>query len=239
MLDAMSIKKCIQYDASKGTNTGFVNLGVGGPTDSDDVATEVLVFMVVGLTGKWKAPVAYFLTNSLQATTQHKLVKHTIISLNEIGIQTCAMTLDGHATNVAMCSLFGCQMDPALELKSHFNIDGYDQPIYVFLDACHMIKLVRNLLQAYQIIKSPTGAIKWQYIHFLHQEQQTLGLRFANKLSQRHLEFQKQKMKVNLAVQTISSSVAKALQLMLQLKQAQFFGCEATIEFIQVLVTFN
>ena len=148
----------------------------------------------------------------------------------------CALTLDGHATNVAMCSLLGCQLDPTKHLKTYFYVDGHPEPIYVFMDACHMIKLVRNMLQACRVIKSPSGAVRWSFIELLHQQQQDLGLRFANKLSQRHIDFQKQKMKVNLAVQTISDSVAKALQFLLQSGLPQFAGCQYTIEFIKVCI---
>jgi len=87
MLDAMSIKKAIEYDNATGKSTGFVNLG--DSIDHDEAATEVLVFMVVGLLGHWKAPVAYFLTHTLEAATQQQLVLHTIRSLMEVGIQVC------------------------------------------------------------------------------------------------------------------------------------------------------
>jgi len=234
MLDAMSIKKAIQYDNSTGLSTGFVNLGDN--TEHDDEATEVLVFMIVGLRGHWKAPVAYFFTHTLQASTQQQLVLHTISSLREIDMQVCALTMDGHATNVAMCSLLGCQLDPAKHLKTYFYVEGCPEPVYVFMDACHMIKLVRNMLQACKVIKTPSGEVRWKFIELLHQQQQDLGLRIANRLSQRHVDFQKQKMKVNLAVQTISDSVAKALQFMLQMDVPQFAGCEGTIEFIKVCI---
>ena len=232
MLDAMSIKKAIEYDQATGTSTGFVNLG--NNVDSQEECTEALVFMVVGLTGRWKAPVAYFLTHVLSAATQHQLVLHTIQSLAEIGMQVCTLTMDGHATNTAMCGLFGCQLDPSKHLKTYFYVDGCAEPIFVIMDACHMIKLVRNMLQAYKSIKTSAGNIEWKYIQCLHNKQQDLGLRFANKLSQKHLDFHKQKMKVNLAVQTISNSVAKALELLQQFEVPGFDGCDCTIEFIKV-----
>lgn len=239
MLDAMSLKKAVEYDQASGQCTGFVNLGDLGNSQEEEECTEVLVFMVVGLMGRWKAPVAYFLTHTLSAATQHQLLLHTIKSLMEIEVQVCAITMDGHASNIAMCKLFGCQMDPTKHMKTYFVVEGYAEPIYVIMDACHMIKLLRNMFQAYKCLKTDGGCIKWKYIECLHHQQQDLGLKFANKLSQKHVEFTKQKMKVNLAVQTISNSVAKALQLMLELKVADFAGCEATIEFIKVHVHVN
>jgi len=223
MLDAMSIKKAIQYDNSTGLSTGFVNLGDN--IEHGEEATEVLVFMIVGLRGHWKAPVAYFFTHTLQASTQQQLVLHTISRLREIGVQVCALTMDGHAMNVAMCSLLGCQLDPAKHMKTYFYVEGCSEPIYVFMDACHMIKLVRNMVQACRVIKAPSGEVRWRFIELLHQQQQDLGLRTANR-SQRHVDFQKQKMKVNLAVQTISDSVAKALQFLLQMDLAQTNQCK-------------
>ena len=211
-------------------------MNLGDNIEHDEKATEVLVLMIVGLQGHWKAPVAHFFTRTLQASTQQQLVLHTISSLREIGVQVCAITMDGHATNVAMCSLLGCQLDPSKRMKTYFFMDCSSEPIYVFMDACHMIKLVRNTLQACRVIKAPGGTVKWNYIELLHHQQQDLGLRVANKLSNRHIDFQKQKMKVNLAVHTISSSVAKALQFMMQMGLEQFAGCECTVEFIEVCI---
>ncbi|XP_014675323.1 PREDICTED: uncharacterized protein LOC106815382 isoform X2 [Priapulus caudatus] len=60
-----------------------------------------------------------------------------------------------------------------------------------------------------------------------------MGLRFANKLSKTHLNFHQQKMKVSLAVQTFSSSVAKALEIGRILGFPQCDGSEATCKFIK------
>ena len=53
MVDAMSIRRQIVYDAVTQQMTGFVDLGDG--CNDEGEATEVLVFMLVGLTGHWKA----------------------------------------------------------------------------------------------------------------------------------------------------------------------------------------
>ena len=72
------------------------------------------------------------------------------------------------------------------------------------------------------------------YIENLHNLQQEEGLRAGNKLRSAHIEWQRQKMKVNLAAQTLSSSVADALEFCQKdIKFTQFKGCEATVEFIR------
>ena len=59
------------------------------------------------------------------------------------------------------------------------------------------------------------------------------GLRLGNKLRAAHIKWKQQKMTVNLAAQTFSSSVAGALEFCSDvLKLKQFEGPTATIKFI-------
>lgn len=48
-LDAMAIKKHVQYNPHTQKMSGYVDMGNG--MDETDLATEVLVFMVVGIHG--------------------------------------------------------------------------------------------------------------------------------------------------------------------------------------------
>jgi len=58
MLDAMSIRKHIDYSAATGEYIGFVDLGAG--TDSTADANEVLVFLLVCLCESlWKLESTY------------------------------------------------------------------------------------------------------------------------------------------------------------------------------------
>ena len=61
------------------------------------------------------------------------------------------------------------------------------------------------------------------------------GLRLANKLKKIHINWKQRKMKVNLAAQALSSSMANALEYCAkELKLPKFQGCEATVEFIRM-----
>lgn len=115
--------------------------------------------MLVGLRSRWKAPVAYYLSRGLSAETQTQLLLHCLEKLQEIGIQVHCLTMDGHACNTAMCSKLGARIatQPGAEIKPYFTMPSSDSKIYILFDPCHMIKLVRNLLDAYKIIKSPSG----------------------------------------------------------------------------------
>lgn len=77
MLDAMSIKKKhVQYDPQTLTLSGFVDMG--DRLNEDDISSKALVFMVVGLKGYWRAPIAYYLTKTIPPETQKVLVEHSL-----------------------------------------------------------------------------------------------------------------------------------------------------------------
>lgn len=149
-----------------------------------------------GLKSHWKAPVAFFFTRGLQAETQKELVLHTLHALHDRGFVVHCITMDGHATNLGMSRMLGAQMANADQLKPYFTLPDHTQKIFILLDPCHMIKLVRNMLHCYGVIKSPQGEIRWSFIQDLHKIQETIGLRLANKLSSRHIDYQQNKMKV-------------------------------------------
>ena len=62
----------------------------------------------------------------------------------------------------------------------------------------------------------------------LQELQESEGLHLANKLRSNHINWKPQKMKVNLAAQALSSSVADALEYCEgRLKMPQFQGCQS------------
>ena len=107
---------------------------------------------------------AYFFTSGLTAATQKELLMHTMQCLEENGLVIHCLALDGHATNLSMCRLLGASLHDANNFRPFFTLPDGKHPIYVLLDPCHVIKLVRNLLQAYGAIKTPEGIVKWSYV---------------------------------------------------------------------------
>lgn len=235
MLDAMAIKKHVQYDPQSQTMSGFVDMG--DRINQSDIASEALVFLVVGLQGYWKAPIGYYLTKSLTPETQSVLVVHALEELNQRQIKVVCMTMDGHASNISMCTQLGCDLKatPCEPLKTHFPHPRTRDKVFVMMDACHMLKLTRNMLEAYSPILSVTGTINWKYIVHLNDVQKKSGLHAANRVTDKHVYFGNQKMKVSLAAQALSNSVAVALRTLRDLKEyAVFQDCEATAEFIEI-----
>ena len=69
----------------------------------------------------------------------------------------------------------------------------------------------------------------------LHEIQQSEGLKFANRMSTQHIEFQRHKMNVRIAAQTLSSSVADAIGYLQYIKHPGFEDAAGTIGFIRVI----
>ena len=64
VVDGMSIQEHLEFDNSIRSTIRYVDLGCFGQ-ESEEVAKEALVVMLVGLRGHWKIPVAYYLVKGV------------------------------------------------------------------------------------------------------------------------------------------------------------------------------
>lgn len=78
--------------------------------------------------------------------------------------------------------------------------------------------------------------LNFPHIKNLHNIQESSGVHLANKLRQAHILFKRKKMNVKLAAQTLSESVASAIEFCQVSDINGFNDCEPTINFIR---TFN
>jgi hypothetical protein len=126
-------------------------------------------------------------------------------------IKVSSLTFDGTATNFSVATQLGARL-LYTELKPWFLHPVTNERVHIILDPCHMVKLIRNTLADWHILVDEDGRkIKWEFFKTLVDLQQTEGLHAANKLTQRHINFRQEIMKVRLAVQIFSRSVAAAL----------------------------
>ena len=237
MLDAMALKKEIVYDPKYGKYSGFVDCGNFLPTSDDSLATEALVFMAVGLTNRWKFPVAYFLTDHLSGEVQAEIVKQLICALTEAGLTVHGVVCDGSYANQSMASSLGCSlMIPGMTKSSFPHPLDPSEEVYFIFDACHLVKLVRNCLATLGTIYHKGDRISWSFIERLYEFQQKDNLHLANKLKTKHVQWQRHKMNVKVAVQALSSSVADAIDFLREdLKITEFAGSARTTEFIRTI----
>lgn len=231
----MAIRQHLEYDRSTGKYYGRVDMGSGTDNDSLAVAKECLVFLVVSINGNWKLPIGYFLAHSLNSAQKVELVRHALHVLSNAGVNIISLTFDGCSTNITAAKLLDCNFTVDT-LNTSFASEYDDSKIVAIFDAAHMIKLVRNAFGEKKIfLDYENNEINFEYVQRLCYLQEQEGCHLANKLRKNHILFFKQKMKVKLATQLLSQSVADALKFCNDtLKLHQFSNAGATISFIEL-----
>jgi hypothetical protein len=78
--------------------------------DHQLLATQILVFYVVGLDGKWRSPVAYYFTTHLTGLSQSKVLNDVIVACHEFDVNVKVVTFDGLAANLTMVNCLGANI---------------------------------------------------------------------------------------------------------------------------------
>ena len=106
VFDAMAIRKQTLWDAKQDEFVAFVNCRaqIEAP---ETMASEALVFALVGLRSHWKCPIAYFLIDKLSASVQAESVLKALTLTSEAGLKVWCITSDGTSANVATFKLLG------------------------------------------------------------------------------------------------------------------------------------
>jgi hypothetical protein len=227
VIDSMSIRKRLVVNRSSGLLDGYITIG-----DDKKLAGEALVFLLVPILGGQRYPIAYFLVEKCDAEIQSRLIQQCLVMTGERGIDIINITCDGCPSNISTLTKLGANL-PALPYFTHPILEHF---VYVTLDPVHMLKLARNALATLRRLKSSDGMVDYKYIEDLVTFQDSVGLRLANKLSKRHLKWHNMKMKVRLAAQTLSSSVADALDY-LAATDVNFKDSGPTVVFIRMVCT--
>ena len=156
------------------------------------------------------------------------------------GIKVWSVTADGTAylVNLGTFEILGCSFNGSYnEMTTSIIHPTTGEEVFIILDPCHMLKLARNALAHLGTIVDGEGnAIRWHHIEELQKLQEVEGLNLGNKLSPIHQKFQKHKMNVRLAAQTLSSSVANAVEFLdKSMKLPSFRDSHGTVIFIRTI----
>lgn len=234
VMDEMAIRQHEEWVPSQGKSYGYVDMGTGSTENT--IASNALVFLLNCVNGSWKIPVGYFLISGIKAESKKGLVQECLKKCFEVGIKVISLTFDGAPTNLTMANLLGCNFKHT-SLKTNFQHPSSKDEIVVLLDACHMLKLVRNTLgEKGSMVNRDNALIEWRFFKQLHELQDKEAFHLANKLREQHIKFTKQKMKVRLATQIFSESVAKALEFCSEVLMLQnFTNVGPTVEFIKIM----
>ena len=174
----------------------------------------------------------------MNAKTQAQLVRMALEKAADAGLRVWSITADGTSVNISTFTQLGCIFGTTYDsMVTMFKHPSRNYNGYIILDPCHMLKLARNALSSMgSFYDQDGGEIQWKFFHLLHNLQDDQGLNLRNKFSAQHLEYQKHKMNVRLAAQTLSSSVANAIQFLdVSMKLTQFQNSGPTVNFIRVI----
>ena len=199
--DEMSLKSALQYNAQRDTIEGFENFGDCGK--SKYMATHALVFMVRGLSAKWKQPVGYFLSSGpVTGAMLQTLTRSCIDKLTKIGLNVKVLICDQGSNNRQFLE----SIEKVTCDRPFIKVDH--QTIFVIYDPPHLLKNVRNnfVKQGFVVNKK---AIEWRYVTQFYAFDRANAIRMAPKLLDKHINLPPfAAMRVNLAAQILSHSVA-------------------------------
>lgn len=239
--DEIGIKSNVSFASPTKKISGLINHGnvieasQSNIQINDLIAKEALVYMARGIQQPFQAVVSYTLTNGLGKHPKAAYTMDVIKKITEAGGIPINMTFDGLQVNQAMCRLLGADF----AAEEIFIINRYcpnKTPIYLMFDTPHMLKLVRNSLCNYGTFYDEHGKeIKYDFLKSLHEYQTSTGIKLAPKFTQKHVHYENKKMNVRIAAQTLSNSVAIALESLNAQKVIEFEDVSPTVKFIKLI----
>lgn len=232
VLDEMAIHQHAQWCDKTKTIIGYPTYG--RKHDENVLAKEAIVFMLIGVNERLQSAIAYHFLSSLNGKERSDLLKMVIESILKHGIRLLNVTSDGLPANQPMYEALGANLDHLSPTFQPF-VCLSEQKIYVIKDPPHIHKLVRNTLASKKIIFDRDGKeIKWSYIEQLVEYGKSRDFNLMHKLNQKHIQWFRNKMKVDLAVQTLSESTAGSLECLMNKGENGFRSAAATIRFNRI-----
>lgn len=233
VFDEMALCQHVQWLDDKKSFSGFVTFGkVGEDIQCLPIATEALVFLLSGINIPFNLPIAFYFIAKLEGIDKVILISSILKSLTEIGVKVLTITFDGLPSNTTACEILGCSFE-INDFRTYFRNPDDGSKVHVTLDPPHMYKLIRKYLGNHRTIHDKDGrVIEWRLIEKLVEMRDKENF-ITHKLTRKHLDyFGRNGMKVSTAVETLSNSVAKSIQFLLDQKYPGFENAQGTIEFI-------
>ncbi len=132
MMDEVSLKKHVDYDATEDRVVGILSNG--------ELATGALVFMVAGLKAHWRQAFAYFFVkNAVNSHHLQGLLFEALEKLEEAGLDVRAASADQGSNFSSLFAHLNCSRE-----RPFFEYKG--KKVFTFADMPHVIKSLRNCL---------------------------------------------------------------------------------------------
>lgn len=148
VVDEMALRHQSKWTGKK--TEGLVDFG--GGYNSNVIATEAYVFLLVALNESWKLPVGYFFVKGVSSETRTHLIISCLSKSYQSGVDVVAVTFDGCQANFSAAKILGCDLTDPSNLKTTFKHPSCDKEVALIFDPCYMIKLVRNTFESKRII---------------------------------------------------------------------------------------
>lgn len=218
------------------------HVGYGQKPGEKNIASQAIVFLLVGLDVNFEFPVAYHFVNSLDAKKQSKLMETIIAAVTRCGVKITNITFDGNSANKPACHFLGANLNVNVkgqnkQLKPFILNPVNNTKIYIFFDPCHMEKLIRNRWASCKVFFNDKGnKIEWRYIEALYAYSRDNDFQ-VHKLTKKHVQWKNHAMRVGLAVETFSESVATAIEFLMRQNVPEFQGAQPTVDFLRRINT--
>ncbi|XP_074040070.1 uncharacterized protein [Leptinotarsa decemlineata] len=202
-VDEMALKSNLFYNTGSDEIVGLQDYGNG--SKEFITANHATVIMIRGLYFNWKQPLAYFLVNeTLRADDLKLIIEECIPKLTNIGFIIGAFVSDMGSNFIKLSKKLGVAPDNPVFMV------GDKQILYLF-DTPHVLKATRNNLLK-NIIEFDGNRTSWSHIKYFYEQDKKLAFRCAPKLTDSHISPTNfEKMKVKLAKQIISNTVASGM----------------------------
>ena len=222
----MKIQSNLVFDQHSNELIGSVDLGDEGSNAAafdkpTAIATHVLAFMVRGIACDLKYILGYFSTDNL-TSYQIMPVFWKAVSILELScnLWVCAAVSDGASPNRKFYDLYVGLIgaDHTDVIHKTVNLFAPSRFIYIFSDAPHPVKTARNCLCSSGFGKHTRlmwngKELIWGHIAELYHSDVEQALHQLPKLTPDHINLTSfSKMKVSLAVQVLSKTVALGLR---------------------------
>ena len=230
LMDEMKIQENLVWDKHTGELIGYVDLGdihtnYATLSKVDQIASNVLVFLIRSIVNPFKFTLANFATTAATATQMFPIMWKAISICELNSIKVLAVTCDGAPQNR---KLFKMHFHMTRENDVNPNVDVTYRTInmfspdkrflYFIADVPHLLKTARNCLS-----NSGSGKLTrymwnggkyllWNHISDLFYEDRSCGLHILPKLTYEHVKLTPYSvMNVKLAAQVLSSTVSKVV----------------------------
>ena len=220
VLDEMAITPGNVFDTS--LNKYFEDVTLPEHTG---IATHVLVFMLGGVTTRWKQVVAYHFTgNSVNGAVFKNIIESIIKIAKDLKLNILSVTSDMGSCNQALWRAWGISAGRYSPVNCKIPHPSHlDEFLYIFADIPHLFKNIKSMLITNKIIRIPaniaekynlpTREVLSDHIFEVLNHQETHTFKLTPKLSEEDLlPTHFTQMKVSTSTNVVSHTVSSALK---------------------------